>query len=489
MNFRLLFPELTAMGVLVLLLVREIISPPPSILPRNAGEEKGGGIIGGAVLTLASIFPLIGKNGSAFSGSFILDPLAIFFKIFFLGILIVLIFLSREYFSAKGGPASGGKAHKENASEFLLILWSSLLGLFLMASANDFLLMFIALETFTLSLYVMAAFLKKDLLSIEAGLKYLILGSLASAFVIYSISLIFVATGSTSFLALRDALHANPQNKFIFLALLLMIAGLGFKIAAVPFQLWVADVYEGAPTPVVAYLSVASKSAGFLLLLRVLFITGGARSIDFTILFAVLSTLTLFYGNLGALLQTNIKRLFGYSSISHAAYLLMGLAVSSQLGVSAILYYLVASAFANLISFMVITMVGKATGSDQIEAYRGLGKRSPFLAGFFFLALLSLAGVPPLAGFFGKFLILMAVVKGNILWLALLGALFVAVSLYYYLSLVRVMYFDPASDESPIAVPGSSKFILIILAVGIVAAGLWQAPLFAIIETAARSLF
>ena len=479
MNFRLLFPELTAMGVLVLLLVREIISPPPSILPRNAGEEKGGGIIGGAVLTLASIFPLIGKNGSAFSGSFILDPLAIFFKIFFLGILIVLIFLSREYF----------KAHKENASEFLLILWSSLLGLFLMASANDFLLMFIALETFTLSLYVMAAFLKKDLLSIEAGLKYLILGSLASAFVIYSISLIFVATGSTSFLALRDALHANPQNKFIFLALLLMIAGLGFKIAAVPFQLWVADVYEGAPTPVVAYLSVASKSAGFLLLLRVLFITGGARSIDFTILFAVLSTLTLFYGNLGALLQTNIKRLFGYSSISHAAYLLMGLAVSSQLGVSAILYYLVASAFANLISFMVITMVGKATGSDQIEAYRGLGKRSPFLAGFFFLALLSLAGVPPLAGFFGKFLILMAVVKGNILWLALLGALFVAVSLYYYLSLVRVMYFDPASDESPIAVPGSSKFILIILAVGIVAAGLWQAPLFAIIETAARSLF
>lgn len=476
MNFAILIPEFTAFGALFFLLVREILFGTRKNTPQNTPWLTA---VGGILLVLASLFPLYGKTASGFSGTFVLDSLALFFKTLFAFIVLALLFMSREFF----------KNRKENASEFLLILLSSLLGLFFLASANDFLLMFVALETFTLSLYVLAAYLKKDLVSIESGLKYLIMGSLASAVVIYGISLIFVATGSTSFLALRDAFSANPDSKLMLLAILLVIAGLGFKIASVPFQLWAPDVYEGAPTPVAAYLSVASKSAGFLLLLRFLFTAVPDFDAKRVTLFSALAAMTLLYGNLAALLQTNIKRLFGYSSISHAGYLLIGIAVGKEFGVTAVLYYLLGYVISNLAAFQVITLVGKNAGNDSISAYRGLGKRSPFLAGIFFISLLSLAGVPPLAGFFGKFLILMAAVRGGLDNMALLGALLVAVSLFYYLNIVRVMYFDAASDESPIQVPASSKAVLLLLTAGMILTGLFQAPFFAAVQTAVKSLF
>ncbi len=475
MNFSMLLPELTAVAVLVFLLLEEMFKAKR----ENQSVASWFTAIGGICLTIAAIFPLYGKTASAFSGTLVLDPFALFFKTFFALTMAAVIFISREFF----------KGRAESGSEFLMVLWSSLIGLFFLVSANDFLLMFVALETFTLSLYIMTSYLKHELASIEAGLKYLIMGSLASAFVIFGIALIFVATGSTSFLALRDALAAVPDNKLILMGLLFILVGLGFKVGAAPFQLWIPDVYEGAPTPVVAYLSVASKSAGFVLLLRILFTAAPAFDISRTILFVILAALTMIYGNLGALLQTNIKRLFGYSSISHAGYLLIGVAVGGELGVSAILYYLAAFGLSNLAAFTVIAVVGKSAGNDKIESYRGLGKRSPFLAGTFFLALLSLAGVPPLAGFFGKFLILMAAVRGNVLWLALLGALLVAVSLYYYLNLVRVMYFDAAENESPIAVPKSCRTLLVILSAGMILFGIFQAPLFAVVQQATKSLF
>lgn len=478
MNFMLLLPEITVVCVLILLMIKEIAgtSQPDT---RTSNSSSWFAALGGVGLVAASLFLTYGKNDATFGGTFVVDPLALFFKTFFTAILFVIIFISREFF----------KSRQESASEFLMILWSSLIGLFFLASSNDFLLMFVALEVFTLSLYILAAYLKRDLVSIEAGLKYLVLGSLASAFIIYGVSLIFVVTGSTSFLVLRDVFAANPTNHLILTGMLLIIAGLGFKIASVPFQLWAPDVYEGAPTPVVAYLSTASKSAGFLLLIRLLFSAFETFDVQRGMLFSVLAIMTLFYGNLAALVQTNIKRLFGFSSISHAGYLMIGLAAGRELGVTSIIFYLVVYAMANLAAFFVITVTSRQTQSDRITSYAGLGKRSPFLAGMMFLALLSLAGVPPLAGFFGKFMILLTAVRGGFDTLALIGCLLVAVSLYYYLNLVRVMYFDPAADETPIVVPGSCKFILILLAAGMIITGFWQAPVFGVALEAARSLF
>lgn len=477
MNFLMLLPEWTAIASLLVLLTAEILKNPKDKAARSKAPWNLA--LAGSFLTLAAIFPLAGKTESLLNGVLILDPLALFFKGFFTVAATAVIFMAREFF----------KDRLEKPSEFLLILWSSLIALFFLVSANDLLLMFVAIETFTLSLYVMAAYLKRDLISIEAGLKYLIIGSLASAFLIYGISLIYVAAGSTSLVSVRGAYALLPENKLILLGILFIISGLGFKVASVPFQLWAPDVYEGAPTPVVSYLSVASKAAGFALLMRLLFSVFMPFESSRVLLFSVLAAMTLLYGNLAALLQTNIKRLFGYSGITHAGYLLVALAAGKEMGITAILYYLIAYGLSNLAAFLVITLVGREAGNDRIDSYRGLGKRSPFLAGVLFISLLSLAGVPPLAGFFGKFLVLFSAVRADLLWLALLGALGVAVSLYYYLNLVRVMYFDESGETAPLRVPLSIKAVLIFLVLGIILAGFWQAPFFTVAHEAAKSLF
>ncbi len=466
-------PEAVAFIVLLILLVREIFKG------KNSAECSGWFAFFASFAVIASIFVPGQPNGSAFGGTFVVDGFSTFFKVFFTATTAAVIPMSRAYFANRG----------IKFGEFVLILWSSLLGLFFLASANDLLLMFITLEIFTLSLYVLAASLKKEMKSVESGIKYMILGSLASAFVIYGIALVFMASGTTSLAGVREYFVANPHEKLLLLGILFIVGGLGFKIASVPFQLWVPDVYEGAPTPVTAFLGVASKAAGFTLLLRVLFTSFVAFDGQRQWLFSVLAALTLAYGNLGALPQTNIKRLFGYSSIGHAGYLMIGLAAGKIEGVHAILYYLIAYAFTNLCAFWVISLVGTATGSDQIDSYRGLTKRSPLLAGAMFTALLSLAGVPPLAGFFGKFLVLLAAVQSGMEWLVVVGALGVAVSLYYYLSIVRTMYFEEPAEETSIPVATSSKIILAVLIAGILLAGVWQAPFWAFAENAAKSIF
>jgi NADH-quinone oxidoreductase subunit N len=476
----LLFPEWIAFGILMILLVGEMTvfsSPSDAPLARKKVMICTARI--GSFLVFLSVLPFAGRIDYAFGGMFILDPIATFFKAFFALTLMVIIQMSREFFSEQ----------LEKPGEFFLILWSSLLGFFCLVSANDFLLLFVSLEIVTLSFYIMAAYMKRSLPSIEAGLKYLILGSLASAFLIYGVSFLYLATGSISLPDIRDAFAADPNQRMMLLGILMILAGLGFKVASVPFQFWVPDVYEGAPTPVVAFLSVGSKAAGFAVLLRLLFTVFGPFEWQRIMLFSVLAAMTLLYGNLGALVQTNIKRLFGYSSIGHAGYLLIGVAVGKEMGTASLLYYLIAYAVTTLAVFLVITIAGTKLKSDQIEAYRGLSQRSPFLAGVLFVALLSSAGVPPLAGFFGKFLILLSAVKGNLAWLALLGALGVAVSLYYYLSIVRVMYIEEPLHETQLALSFSSKFFLSALTFGIILAGVWQAPFLHWAENAAHYLF
>lgn len=468
----LLLPEAVAALVLLVMLVREIVKG------KQGKECSGYFAFLGALAVFASIIYSAPKSGSAFHGTFALDGFSTFLKGFFTLTVAAVIPMSRAYFENKG----------IKFGEFVLILWSSLLGLLFLASAQDLLLMFVTLEIFTLSLYVLAASLKKEMASIESGIKYMILGSLASAFVIYGIALVFMASGSTSLTAVRDYFMTHRDEKILLLGLLFIVCGFGFKVASFPFQLWVPDVYEGAPAPVAAYLTTASKTAGFALLLRVLFTAFPAFGQRYG-LFAVLSALTLIYGNLGALGQTNIKRLFGYSSISHAGYLMIGLAAGKIAGVQAMIYYLTAYGFTALCAFWVVSLAGNALGSDQIEAYSGLTKRSPFLAAAFFVALFSLAGIPPMAGFFGKFLVLLTAVRSGLSWLALIGVAGVAVSIYYYLNVIRVLYFEEPREEGPIKVSALSKAVILFLIAGILAAGIWQAPFFALAGSAAKSLF
>lgn len=437
--------------------------------------------IWGAFLIFVILFLLWPRSGAAFHGMFVLNPMAIFLKGIFLGTLILTLSMTREYI----------RNLEERAGDFVLLILMSTLGAFFLASANDLITLFITIEWMTISLYVLISYLRTDEYALEAGTKYLIMGAFSSAMLLYGISFVYGMIGSVHFDQIRAGLIHAQQEPLFLVGLLLILSGIGFKIAAFPFQLWVPDVYEGAPTPVTAFLSVASKTAGFTALIKILFVALDLNHLNWSILIGVLSATTLTYGNLGALGQTNMKRLFGYSSIGHAGYLLMGLASGIQFGVEATLFYLVAYAFSNLMAFLVIVIANRELGSGEIAAYRGLAKKAPFLAGIFFLALLSLGGIPPLAGFFGKFLVLQAAIIRGYIWLALLGAVNVIISLYYYLSIVKEMYFKQAGtgDEKIIKIGMSAKVLLFVLALATLGIGIFQAPLLDLIKSAAQILF
>jgi NADH-quinone oxidoreductase subunit N len=360
----------------------------------------------------------------------------------------------------------------------------------IIASVNDFVLLFVALELVTISFYVLTSFLRRQIHSLEAGTKYLILGALASGFTVYGIAYIFGTTGTTNFdvLSSRLAAAGNPSAAFT-LGMLLVMTGLGFKIASVPLQIWAPDVYQGAPTPITAFLAVGSKAAGFALLLRVLLAGLLPVASIWIPLIMVLAGASLIYGNLGAIPQRNIKRLLGYSSIGHAGYLLMGLAAGTALGTGAVLFYLVQYAFTNLCAFLVIIAVSRTTGNDEIAGFAGLGRRSPILGVALFMAMASLAGVPPLSGFFGKFQLFAAVIEraatdGRYYALAAIGAGAVVVSLYYYFNVARAIYIDENEATTPIPVAQGMRAALYICMGAMLFLGVYQRPL---VEAATRA--
>ncbi|MBF0571762.1 MAG: NADH-quinone oxidoreductase subunit N [Candidatus Omnitrophica bacterium] len=405
-------------------------------------------------------------NGVTFSNMFVMDSLAWFFKGFFLLAMVFIFAMTRECFKSLG----------ERRNEFYLLLWLALIGMCFIASSADFLLLFISIEILTISLYVMTAYLKSDRLSIEAGMKYLILGALSSGFLIYGISFLYGTTHSTHFDVIQRYCQTHALSAMTLFAMVLIFSSVGFKIAALPFSLWVADVYQGAPTPVTALLSVGSKAAGFLILIRLFFGIFGAWHFEWRLALAILSAITMTYGNLVALFQTNIKRLLGYSSISHAGYLLMGAAAGGALGASGINFYLLGYLFTNLAAFLVIVIFSITTKSDEIEDYDGLSQRSGLLACTMLFALVSLAGMPPLAGFFGKFILLMAVIKSGYIWLAFIAAMNIVISLYYYLLIAKRIYVDSPRNPSLIAVPICMQLLLVFAIFGIVIIGIFQGP-------------
>jgi NADH-quinone oxidoreductase subunit N len=345
------------------------------------------------------------------------------------------------------------------------------------AAAGDFLLLFVAIETLTISMYIMTAYLKDKEASIEAGVKYLILGALSTGVFLYGLSFIYGSTGSTSYGAIQSklSLTGDVPLSFIF-GMILVVSSLGFKIASVPFQLWTPDIYEGAPAPVTAYLAIGSKVAGFAALVRLMSTVFWPAQQELTALLAVLAGLTILYGNLGAIPQTNIKRILGYSSIGHAGYLMIGLVAFYASGKEALLYYLLSYVLSTGGVFLVLVALAGRFKKDGIDELAGLSQRSPVLAAGMMLALLSLAGVPPLGGFFAKFYILWAAVKGKHFILAAIGVLNVITSLYYYLKIVKVMYLDKPVDEIPLSVPLRQKLMQYFAIAGILALGICQGP-------------
>ncbi|MDP3981246.1 MAG: NADH-quinone oxidoreductase subunit N [Chlamydiota bacterium] len=419
---------------------------------------------------LIAIPLFLGRNfrGVAFAGTYVQDGLSFYFKIFFSVNALMIMIMAREWF-----------IRIERAkTEFILLILLATLGMFFLVSSNDFILLYVSLELITVSFFIMTAYHRSEGSSIEAGLKYLVLGALASGFLIYGISFLFGCTGSTQLSSISQfvASEGNRSIPLLF-ALILILVGLGFKIACVPFQFWVPDVYQGAPTPVTAFLSVGSKAAGIVLMLRIFLSVFPSLYEHWAPLLCALSAMTLFYGNLGAIAQKNIKRFLGYSSIGHAGFLIMGICAGNHLGISAVLYYLTAYMFSNLLIFMIVILFSKTSSKDLIQDYSGLSERSPLLAGAMFIALMSLAGVPPLAGFFGKFMVIIAITEKGLYWLALIGGVNIVISLYYYLSIVKKMYFESPQDNSAIPIPFLARMLIILCLIGIIMLGIFQGPL------------
>jgi len=443
------------------------------LLDLKWGETRSSTLSMIAAAGLLPVFPiLVWQSGLPFrdliGGMYRLDALALFFKGIFAAAALLVILMTREL--ERDIPRGHG--------EFTLLILTAAFGMFLAASSANFVMLFVSLELMAISFYVLTAYLQTNAGSLEAGMKYLILGSLASGLLLYGIAFIYGSTGSMQFSKIQEIMsHGQAMPVPLRFGLLLVIAGILFKVAAVPFQFWVPDVYQGAPTPVTAFLSVGSKSAGFLVAFRVVQELFILQAKQWTPLIVWVAGLTILYGNLAAIPQRNIKRLLGYSSIGHAGYILIGIATASRLGSSAVNFYLASYLFTNLAVFLVIAAFSRQTGSDEIRSYAGLSRRSPFLAAMMFVALLSLAGVPPLAGFFGKFLLLMGAVTEGYLALAIIGAAAVVVSLYYYLQIVYTMYADKPEDPSPIAVSLPVRLALWVCLAAMLGMGIWQGPL------------
>ena len=366
--------------------------------------------------------------------------------------------------------------------EYYALTLFALAGMMFTASANDFPLLFVSLELITVTFYILVSFLRNRTGSLEAGVKYLILGALSSGFLVYGIALVYGATGTMSFpklSALLEAEHSLGHDQVFVLGLLFVLAGLGFKIAAVPFQIWAPDVYQGAPTPTTAFLAVGSKAAGIVLLMRLYFGAVSDVTGEWEKLFLALSAVTILYGSLCAIPQRNLKRLLGYSSIASAGYLLLGLSAMNLAGYSAILYYLAGYLFTVLAAFTVICVVARQTGAEDISTLAGLGRRSPLLAATLTLSMVSLAGVPPLAGFIGKFLVLKTVVEQGATnpayyWLFGVGILGVVVSFWYYFGIIRAIYWSKETGEqTSIEVAPPVKVCLYLCVAGMLYLGLF----------------
>lgn len=472
-------PELIVVAAACLLLVLDPITPPP---------KKGwlAWLSVGALAVCIGITSLqMGTRVSAFGGLVIVDPYASFWKLLLYVVTGLTILMSLPYL----------KAERIHLAEYYGFLLLSLSGMMVMVSAADLLTIYLGIELMSLSLYVLAGFKRFEERSLEAAAKYFVLGSFSSGILLYGISLLFGVAGSTRLSAIAAAVGSRGlDDPALLLAMILLVVGFGFKIAVVPFHMWTPDVYEGSPTSVTAFMAVASKAASFGAFLRVFLEGLGGLKANWYTLFLLVCLATLILGNLVAIVQTNIKRMLAYSSIAHAGYALIGVVVAGQaeadegvrsLGVSSVMLYLAVYAFMTLGAFTVVAMLRKGgLEGEEIEDFTGLAKRQPLAAFLMLVFMVSLAGIPPTAGFIGKFYLFLAAVKAGLAWLAVVAVLFAAVSAYYYLRVVMVMYMREsqasAGVEPRLAASPTLTFVLACALAGVVLLGLYPDPLVSI---------
>lgn len=479
-SLNLVYPELSLFILLMVIILMDLTNEKlKAAIPYV--------LIFGLVITSYFTISQYGFTGLAFknmsvTGLLALDPFASFFKvlILFSSLLIVLFSIVSEEI----------KTVTNRRGEYYTLLVGMILGMFLMVSASDLIMLYLSIELVSLSSYVLAGFIKTSNKSAEASLKYIIYGAVASGFMLFGISLIYGLTGTTGFYALNHIVNQIPRYDLLFnFSILLVMIGLGYKISAVPFHFWTPDVYEGSPTTITAYLSVASKAAGFALLIRfvkILFISDIteqgfwqlADTFHWSYFIMIISILTMTVGNFAALWQQNIKRMLAYSSIAHAGYMLAAFSVMSEQGVNAILIYFIVYILTNLGAFLVIILISNKIGKEDIDDYDGLGYQMPFIGVALTIFLVSLTGLPPTAGFIGKFYVFISLLDARNIPLAIIAVLNSVVSLYYYVRVIKHLYLNKPKDEKrEYTFSITENILLLLLVIPVIVFGLYFNPL------------
>ncbi|OLD30926.1 MAG: hypothetical protein AUG80_20400 [Candidatus Rokubacteria bacterium 13_1_20CM_4_68_9] len=469
-----LAPTLIVMGAGCLVLLLDLLPP------RASKVHLATVALLGVVAALLTSLAAWGGRGRGFRDMVILDNYALFFHVVICYGAALIVLLSIDYLRRSG---------VESGEYYALVLFSTS-GMLLLTSASDLIVVFIAIELMSLSLYVLSGLFKRRRQAGEASMKYFLLGAFASAFLLYGIALLYGATGTTSIDRIAAAAAAAPHDTLLIAGLGLLLVGFGFKISSAPFHMWVPDVYEGAPTSVTALIATGSKAAVFAVLVRLLLSGVRAVQADWTAVLWVLAALTMTLGNVVAIAQSNLKRMLAYSSIAHVGYMLVGLAAGGAAGAGAVLFYLLAYTFTTAGTFGVITLCVRA-GEEAVDVrdYAGLGRRHPVLAFALALLLLSLVGIPPLAGFVGKFYLFGAAVRAGFVWLAVLGVLNSAIAAYYYLRVIVTMYMQEPDEQSASVAPSfAGGLALTIAVIGVVLLGLMPAPFVDLAQVAVAPL-
>ena len=469
-----LVPTLIVMGTAVLVLLLDLL--PPRESKTHLGTLALAGLVGALVATLMRW----GTDGRAFRGMIVVDQLALFFHIAITYAAALVILLSVDYLR-RAGVESG---------EYYALVLLSTSGMLLLASAGDLMIVFLGIELMSLSLYVLAGLFTVRREGTEASMKYFLLGVFASAFLLYGIALVYGTTGTTGFDRIAAAVAGRPHDPLFLVGLGLLLVGLGFKISSVPFHMWAPDVYQGAPTSVTAFIATGSKAAVFAVLIRLFVAAFRGFQADWGALLWAVAALTMTVGNVVAVAQSNLKRMLAYSSIAHVGYMLVGLVAGGMPGATAVLFYVLAYVFTTIGTFGVITMCERA-GHEAVDVadYAGLARRSPLLALVLSLFLLSLVGIPPLAGFVGKFYVFGAAVRAGYVWLTVIAVLNSAIAAYYYLRVIVFMYMrEPEETAARYSPSFAGTLALTISLVGIVLLGVAPAPFVDLAQAAVAPL-
>ena len=463
---------LTAIIGLLLLVVGLIFS--------RSGQKISGllGIVAMLVVLAITILDF-GAQQIYFDGVYQVDPFSSFFKIVFIAAALLVMLMGDEY---------GGR-FAERGSEFNAFLILATVGMMLLASAGDLITAYLGLELMTITFYILTAYLKDDAISAEAGMKYLILGAVSSGILLFGISLVMAMSGTTIITDIAISFSATPA---MLAGIVLIIAGFGFKIALMPFHMWSPDIYQGAPTPVTTFLAVGSKAAALAIMVRVMILAFPLPEFNWAIILAVLAAITIVAGNLIAMAQKNVKRMLAYSSIAQAGYMLAGLVAANEMGLQGLLFYALLYVFSNSGAFAIVIGVENAKGSSDRTAFNGLARRSPFMAMVMTVCLLSLAGIPPLAGFVGKFFIFSGVISAGYLWLTIVALIMSMISVYYYLLVVKAMYIgedEEAESSQPLSTGYSARIAMWVCLIGTILMGIYPQPLAQMAAIAVSGLF